>query len=599
MSSYQTAPEGNLGAPQKKRGILLISLLLLGYLIIRCNYLDTVPRWDAASYWGALMQSVHSTKTVASLSDFPSMVLKEWNAFGHPSMGYYSLLVAGQLIDFPNQYIINFTNILLAMFSIFCVYKILLFFFPEKRYHPEVLLATAAYAFEPLFFGCSIYLNTDFPVLVFYTAALAALLYGRYGLFAIASIFMVFSKEPGIFLWATLVGGLGLYVLGYVFGELWSGRIPTKLGEIVPRSHYINGQPLKLWPSLYRIACLLLPVIAFKLFTIARRGAMWSDDTGLKFDSNGWNCFGFNTRVMLNRAGEMFVLDFHWIPAILALVLVFIGIGRSVERKRTNKLNAANAVVNVHATEKTSTSQASHWWGILPIMFSFLAFVAFNLSYITFIIPRYVVPSGFFLIMCAVFAMHFAIKSRALRISILSIMFVLFFAQTFRTIDPLSKLAFGTAPFSKHEILQIDSAGEAVGNGFVYNSEFTAVDKLFNLMNKAMPIKPDTVLIAWNADGWYPWFFNGGVFVDPVKLVRTVDWRNTFHYNVIGLHELQTTPETQPPASAYYVYMPWLSKFSDEQAELARLRTIYQISEPTEVGYQGYNLRFYPLRRLY
>ncbi|MET0357138.1 MAG: hypothetical protein ABW044_10195, partial [Cellvibrio sp.] len=92
---------------------------------------------------------------------------------------------------------------------------------------------------------------------------------------------------------------------------------------------------------------------------------------------------------------------------------------------------------------------------------------------------------------------------------------------------------------------------------------------------------------------------NGSVFIDPEKLVRTVDWRNTFHYNVIGLHELQTSPETQPPANAYYVYMPWLSKFSNELTELGRLQSIYQISEPTEVNYQGYTLRFYQLTRKY
>lgn len=604
--------------PHHYREKISICLLLLVYFAFRCFYLDAIPRWDAASYWGELRQAVESTQNIETISDFPGMVLKEWNAFGHPSMGYYSLLVAGQLIDFPNQYILNFTNILLAMFSIFCVYKILLFFLPHKHHYPEVLLATAAYAFEPLYFGCSIYLNTDFPVLVFFTAALAALLYGRYGFFAIACIFMIFSKEPGIIFWATLVGGLGLYVLWYVIQQLRIGRIPS-LGEIVPQSHYQNGQALKLWPSLYRIGCLLLPVIAFKLYSIAQRGVMWSNDTGLTFDSNGWNCFGFNPRVMANRAGEMFVLNFHWIPAAITLVVVLIGIGRYIERKKANE----EIINNVIATKKVAKNsrhvqellieekspepltatqapriQANHCWGILPIMFSFFAFVAFNLSYITFIIPRYVVPSGFFLIMCTIFAMHFGIKSQKVRVSLLSLILMLFVAQTFRTIDPLSKLAFGTAPFGEHEILQIDSAGEAVGNGFVYNTEFTVVDKLFNKMQKAMPLKPDTQIIAWNTDSWYPWFYMGGVFVDPVTLNRTVDWRGTFHYNVIDLHELQTKHNSRLPKNAYYVYMPWLSKFSNEQTELAQLNTLYQISEPTEVDYQGYNLRFYRLVRL-
>ena len=606
-----------------KKGKYAIGLLLVVYLTIRSFYLDAVPRWDAASYWGALMQAVHSTQSLHQASELPTVVLQQWNAFGHPSMGYYSILVLGQLIDFPNQFILNFTNILLAMFSIYCVYKILLWFLPNRKHYPEVLVATAAYAFEPLFFGCSIYLNTDFPVLVFFTAALAALLHGRYGFFAIASIFMIFSKEPGIIFWASLVGGLGLYVLWYLQKEWRTGRFPP-LGEWVPPSHYINGQPLTLWPSLYRITCLLLPAIAFKAFSIARKGAMWADDAGLKWDSNGWNCFGFNPRVMANRAGEIFVLDFHWVPFAIALIVLLIGVGRHIEKRNTvavadtltatdNEQTYTAAPVaepieaaasetieeNIYSQNTDSQHLESRCWGMLPILFSFAAFLAFNITYITFIIPRYVVPGGFFLLMGLVFALQFGIQLQRIRLGILSLVFVLFFAQTFRTIDPLSKLAFGTAPFNNHVILQIDSPGEAVGNGFVYNAEFTAVDKLFNMMAKAIPLKPDTQLIAWEADGWYPWFFNGGVFVDPTTLKRTLDWRGTFHFNVIAIHLLQTSPETQPPQNAYYVYMPWLSKFSNEQDELTKLTKFYQIGPMQEVGYQGYTLRFYQLTRKY
>lgn len=590
--------------PHQYREKISISLLLLGFFILRCFYLDTVPRWDAASYWGGLMQAVHATKTVASWHDIPRMIIDNYNVYGHPAMGYIGLLVIGQLIDFPNQFILNFTNILLALLSVYSVYKIFLWFLPEKKYFKEVIVATAAYAMEPLFFGCSIYLNTDFPVLVFFTVALACLLYGRYGYFAIASLFMIFSKEPGIIFWITMVGGLGLYVAWTLFQSLRAGHKP-KLGELFPPSHYkIAGQGLALWPSLYRIFCLLLPGIAFKVFTIAQRGAMWVGDTGFKFDSNGMNCFGFNPRVMSNRAGEMFVLNFHWIPTLVVVVALLIGIGRLIERRqiiRTQIIPQNDNVEEGHEIDENLNNKVvekhillNNSWGILPVLFSFLAFVAFNISYITYIIPRYVVSGGLFLILFTLLATHFAFKSQKIRLSILVVIFLLFSVQTFRTIDPLSKLAFGTAPFGKHEILQIDSAGEAVGNGFVYNTEFTAVDKLFNLMQKAMPIKPDTQIIAWNADNWYPWFYMGGVFVDPVTLNRTIDWRGTFHYNVINITDLQIT---QAPEQAFYVYMPWLSKFSNEQIELAQLRAIYQISEATEVGFQGYNLRFYRLTR--
>jgi 4-amino-4-deoxy-L-arabinose transferase-like glycosyltransferase len=192
--------------------ILFIGLLVF-YFIVRCFYMDAVPRWDAASYWDALRVATESTKAAQNWDDFHTTLMRDYNAFGHTSMGYYGILVLGQLIDFPNLFILNLTNILLACLSIFCVYKILLWFFPDNRNKTEVLLATAAYAFNPLFFGCSIFLNTDFPVQVFFTAALASLLYGRYFLFSIASFFMIFSKETGALFYMAMGLGIGLPAL--------------------------------------------------------------------------------------------------------------------------------------------------------------------------------------------------------------------------------------------------------------------------------------------------------------------------------------------------------------------------------------------------
>ena len=574
---------------QKAGGKIALGILLLSYFIIRCNYLDTVPRWDAASYWGALMQAVNSTLHLPGISALPRTILDTYNAFGHPSMGYYSILVLGQLTDFPNLFMLNMTNILLAMLSIFSVYKIFRWFLPQKAYHTEVLIATAAYAFEPLFFGCSIYLNTDFPVLVFFTTSIACLLYGKYFWLCISSLFMIFSKEPGIMFWAFLMGGAGLYSLWILVNNWKKGRTFI-LGDLLPPYKKTDKAP-NIYVSLIKLLSLFIPGVAFLAFTIAQKGAMWVGGTGLKWDSNGMNCFGLNPRLFANRAGEIFVLNFHWIPTLIILYALFVGLGRYFERKE----NSINNLPDDSTPLASTILSNERIWGILPIITTFIIFVAFNLTYITYIIPRYVIQGGFFLLIFTLLSLPFAVHSQKIRVGILSFIFVLFFAQTFRTIDPLSKLAFGTAPFGEHEILQIDSPGEAVGNGFVYNSEFTAVDKLFNLMQKAMPMTPETIIIAWNADAWYPWFSMGGVFVDPETLDRTVDWRNTFAYNVINIPDVH---HGNAPANAYYVYMPWLSVFSNEQAELAQLRAIYNISEPTEVGFQGYNLRFYKLVKI-
>ncbi|MCE3252763.1 MAG: hypothetical protein K0Q67_1783 [Cellvibrio sp.] len=602
----------------------LLSLLLLAYVVVRSFYLDAVPRWDAATYWGGIASAIEATKNSSSLTDLPRVILDTYNVFGHSAMGYVGLLVMGQLFDYPNLFILNVTHLLLATFSVFCAFKIFRWFVPGERHLPEVLLATAIFALDPLFFATSIFINTDFPVLVFFTAALAALLYGRYGWFAIASLFMIFSKATGTIFWISLIGGIGLYGLIILCREISAGRRPALSGLFPPTGILAVKHQLPFSTIVYRILCIGLPGIAFKLYTIAQQGAMWTASSGIKFDSKGWNCFGFNTRVMSNRAGEIFILNFHWVLVLIIVFALLIGYGRHIERSKKKSI----AIIESRAIESVSMESVSpvaalmdpraeysqsviaepdsnyaeavvaennRWWGLLPVVMCFFTFVAFNLTYITYIIPRYVVYGGFFLILFALLALQFAAGSRKTRSVILAITFILFTAQTFRTIDPLSKWLFGSTAFSEHRILQIDSPGEAQGNGFVYNAEFAMLDKLLNRMQKAIPIKRDTTIITWDKDSGYSWFTRGDTFVNATTLERTIDKRNSFRYNVIEVSDLH---RAIAPPHAIYIYMPWLAQFSDEEKELAHLRQFYEVSTAEDVGFQGYSLRLYRLTRL-
>lgn len=574
---------------------LPIALLLLVYFVLRCGYLDAVPRWDAATYWGAIAEAVEATHAITSISELPRVILNTYNVFGHSAMGYVGLIVIGQLFDYPNLFALNFVHVLLTMLAVFCSYTIFRWFVPSRKQLPEALLATALFAMDPLFFASSIFINTDFPALVFFMAALAALLYGRYGLFCIACLFMMFSKITGTLFWIGLVGGVGLHSAYVIYLALRARRLPG-LGELLPPTNPMSAnQALSLPICIYRITCILLPGVLFKLYSIIQQGAMWTMNNGITFNSDGWNCFGFNPRVMSNRAAEIFILNFHWILASIAIVGFFIAYGRFIERKKHVENKPTDPVeVQTSTTREQHSCLAGRRWGLLPVATCFMIFVAFNLSYITYIIPRYVVYGGFFLILLATLALQFAVNSRKLRCIILGLTFSLFFVQTFRTIDPLSILFFGSTSFSEHKILQIDSPGEAQGNGFVYNAEFTLEDKLLNRMQKAIPIKPETIIITWNSDSGYSWFTRGDTFVDATTLKRTIDTRNKFGYNIIDVKSLHSAIA---PLEAYYVYMPWLAQFSNEEQELAHVRQFYQVSEAEDVGFQGYSLRLYRLTR--
>jgi hypothetical protein len=576
---------------QKYKETYCIGILLLADFLVRCCYLDAVPRWDAATYWGGLVEAVKATQAITHWTELPRVVLQTYNVFGHPAMGYFGLLVLGQLIDFPNLFILNMTNALLATFSVYCVYKIFRWFLPKKDQLTEVLLATAIFALDPLFFGSSIFLNTDFPVLVFFTAALASLLYQRYGWFTIASFFMIFSKETGMIFWLALLGGVFVYVMLNIFREFREqGRLSLRQMLLVIPHH----KPFSLSSRFFSLVCLITPGIVFKLYSEAQKGAMWAMGTGLKFDSKGWNCFGFNSRVVLNRAGEIFILNFHWLLVLLIIAALLIIL---VKRVMSGVASGAmsGAMLDVVSGVAPSQERPNLIWGIFPVLISFTGFLVFNLTYITYIIPRYVVSGGFFLIFFTVILLPLVLKASKIRKSIYGLIFILFTAQTFWTLDPLSKWVFGSTSFSKHKILQIDSASEALGNGFVYSAAFAAQDKLFNLMHKAMPLKPDSTIITSDANAGYAWNTMGGIYVNKTSLNRTIDWRNGFAYNIVNISNLKSIVL---PANAFYVYMPWLAQYSNEAEELNVLRSLYKISEVNEVSFQGYSLSFYRLTRL-
>lgn len=113
-------------------------------------------------------------------------------------------------------------------------------------------------------------------------------------------------------------------------------------------------------------------------------------------------------------------------------------------------------------------------------------------------------------------------------------------------------------------------------------------------MQKAIPISRDTILITWNKDSGYSWFTRGDTFIDADTLERTIDTRNSFGYNILEAMDVQAATA---PTEAIYIYMPWLAQFANEEQELSHLAQFYDIPLPEDVGFQGYSLRLYRLKR--
>ena len=515
-----------------------ILIIVFIYMVVRFFYIDTMLRWDGAWYFCRLLESVENF-------DFTfGSFLKYFNWYGHPSMGYAFLMSFGQFLDLGNQIIV-------------CMYK--------DISHIEALLLTTLFAFNPLFFGVSLSFSIDFPLIVFLPASICALLYNRMIIFILSGTILVFSKETGALLYFIMP----IYI---IFLSLLSKISLNNRNINSNYSHNNQGnfylEPCDNTHKLFNrnvILCLSIPAILFILYFIYVGGQLWEAGS-MGWNNEGVHAFGFSRGFIVTRLHQIFILNFGWLQSLIILVYI---------TKILLPLNNHFHVFNQYNK------------AILKLLLSmFLVFIAFNLFYITFNHPRYVLVSVFFLLIFSHYALMNIFEEEKMRILILSIMIFLSAAQTFKTVDPLSNLIFKTFDFGMHQMLNINPA-----DGLVYNSEYVVIERILNKLNKEININENSVIIVGNI--WDAHFNGEGTYstinIDRSSLNRTFKKDNSFQPKVYLIWEIN---KDNLPQEAYYLYT-W---FGDKQSELGYLQNHYKIIESKKIDYNGYYYYLYKLR---
>ncbi|MES2675969.1 MAG: hypothetical protein V4660_17155 [Pseudomonadota bacterium] len=541
-----------------------IYILLIAIFVAHSFFLDVLPVWDAYQYFNSLSVASFSLTTLPDLSYLPVRIMDNFNFFGHPTMGYALIMSIPQLFDGSNEMLVNLTNILLALLSIFCFFKILQFFFKDM---PELILFTALYAFDPLFFGSTVFLNADFPLLIFMTTALCSLLYNRKIFFFLSCLLLLFSKEPGILLYFAMTVGISLYSAVYLLQQL-AHKKKIEIHKILP---FNTTDKIGVANFILKMLCIFLPGILMLIYLLSG-SATWVLNTTTPTD---WNTFGYSWNIIKTRLFQIFGLNFHWIVSSVILVLFF------VKGKLQN------------------WSPEKKWFTII-VALVFLFFVGFNVSYITHLLPRYVIEAGFFLLFALALLLMKPSVNRYVRLGILSIILILFMIQTFRTVDPVSKAFYGTYKMNHHELLKIEDYPEAP-EGWIYNTEWTVKGKLYNKMNREIEINENTVIITRESIANF--FFSDNNFygmskasyIDRKSLRKTMRSENAFQYNLLPLEKLSTS---NTPLEAFYIYRPWNYVTPDETRELSIITKYYEIVWFKEINYQGYTLNAYKLKKI-
>ncbi len=493
-----------------------IIILLIIYFITHIQFFNYTQYWDAHWYWQLFLSAIEN------LNNFQTFI-QNFNFLGHPSMGYVGLLSLSQFISFGNVYYLNVENTLLSMCAIFAFYKILNYLFRENNI--ENIIVTSIFAFNPLFYATSISLNLDFPVLIFETIMIYAVLYKKDFLLLVSSILLVFSKETGVLIYITFIV-FRFFI--YSFKRLEK------------KSHYVK-----------HAFKYLIPILLFFVYLYLNKWNIWNskaiENTGntfsLVWDDNGIFNFGINSKNILTRIFEIFVMNFNWIYTSVIIMAIMKSqiLGKTLFVK-----------INIDKIDN------------LRIMFLvFTSFLIFNFIYIVMPFPRYVIESVlFFIILFYVSIIYVTNKNKIILRVILISLFTLTFIQTFKAIDPSPQLLFGRRYLGSN----VSSPFFGFADATVFNTQFVFVNHLENL------IKKETINYKLVRDDSNNYYFK------DIKFVGTVNHADSI--KALGTENLK------------YVYIPW---FSDENESLAKLQKFFKLTKEKTLSYKGYYAVIYNL----
>ena len=526
-----TAAIESLKVVLQSREAWLVAAVLLAHAVCKLPFVGLVPRWDSGQYAVMLFTAMDTySGTLASFfSDF--------RFAGHPShaMGLYWAI--GQFIAPFGYSIINAQNLLLSLFAIGCFAWLVRALFPTHAMLDRILLV-ASYAFQPLFFACGLGPNVDLGICSFLTFALAAYANARPGLFTMAGFYLCFSKETGFLLYG------GLVVLAGV-------------------AHLLNRRPIT--PRDRGVAWLAcLPLAAYLLFHFLAAPSSWTEKA-LDWNNASFLTFGYHTKTFFTVLAEGLVLNFLWIPTLFWLALGLLHLtGR--------RAGVSPTLVRIAA-----------------ILFA--GFLAVNCLYINYLNPRYLLGLVPLSLVLFGHALHAVVADARARLLVLSAFVLLSFGQVWVTIDPVSRLVFGTMDIGAGSLLAIDRGGQSIVDGQVYNAQFAGIARIYERLNSRIFRDGRRPIVLVGLNHAYAYYYN-------CCWVNDRTFRYTYHAER-GFQPLLTaveklTPENAP-ASAVYAAMPWLE---DTQKTLEQVERLYRVEDRFVLEKRGYRVTVYELARI-
>lgn len=526
LSPHQTARPGWF-SPEAVVCVAIAAFVARGLV-----YWDFLPIWDSRLYTDCLGAGV--TQLGRGVSP-----LRALNCFDHPTMGYVALLAGPlKLAGYPGVLV---ANLALGAISIWALFKVCVSLAPGER-------ATAAaiavvYGCHPQLLANAVSFTADHGVSVFFLLVMWMLTSGRFWWAAAFGLVLVFCKETGSLLY-------GVAVVSEAAAMMVAGQSgwPDKIRALLRR-----------WP-------LGWPVVAFAAFLYWKLHLAGS---GLWGGTTTGGIAGLMTHFTYSRVFQaylvvMLVLSFTWvliIPVMVAPLGWLSREGRSAPDRR--------AVV----------------FAVLLALGSAWMLTRFE----TALNARYLFPFAGVLMICAFLAYVALVRAEIVRFALIGLTGALMLVSTYRTVDPVSKLVFGTFSFGDHAMLRMTSfTGECCGRGrdqLQYNLQFTQFAYLTDMALKDIEATDDSWIAMSSLADWQT--------IGPIDA--------TTHQRVLGPTEIGIHAIAQAnPAYRAAHSQGWYFAYANinNAPELADLNRAAVVGAGKVYERGGYSLAVYPFRML-
>jgi hypothetical protein len=516
------------------------TLVALALMLPRASF---VPLWDGRFYAECVIEAAQNGLRPYWL-----------RCAGHPSHVYVLLAGVARWLA-PNGTLSFFiVDSLLLVAACVGFNRVMRLALPSRDLDVERAQATAAFMLQPSFLAAVLQPNLDLPVLTGFVWCLVMLIERRWVWTVLVGLAMVFSKETGVLLYG--VTG-ACYALWLVARETrgWRARAAAVL----------------------RLAPLAIPIVVFGAYFVAYRvfrpttGAMWEGYTRKSSIAEQFIVPQFDAFTTAYLA-MIFVLNFAWIPSLAIAGDLVAGL-----RARFGGRPRATAGLD---------------GGIIGLLAIVTIGVAYFLTrYVTFTNPRYVLAAVAMVLAMFVIALVRLGVPPAVRRGFLAAYTVLLVISSVRTIDPVSRLVFGTFPVGSHRMLSMSSITKECCGPFgrdqlAYSLEFTVFDGLLSDALAATDGDVDSLTIVLPDEGdWYV-----VERFDRGSRKRTLDQRNSRDPWVMTA-TAAVSGELTSPARAWYFALP-NQDFADG---LRKLETLYDIGPERRVERRGYAMSIYPL----